>query len=109
MIRRRTLDEWIQIVAARKAEVGDAIPHVKRTLARDPESTAALVELTVARMARRFPELFEVVGARRFRLRTPRRSRKVREQGAGQGRAPGQWRRQSAPEDTGQRRRGAAD
>ncbi len=48
MTRRRTLDEWIQIVAVRKAEVGDVIPHVKRTLPRDPESAAALVELTVA-------------------------------------------------------------
>lgn len=72
MTRRRTLDEWLRIVAARKAEVGDAIPRVKRTLPRDPESTAALVELTVARMARRFPDLFEVVGARRFRLRPAR-------------------------------------
>ncbi len=76
MTRRRTLDEWLQIVAARKAEVGDAIPCVKRTLPRDPESTAALVELTVARMARKFPDLLEVVGARRFRLR-PVRSSKV--------------------------------
>ena len=80
MTRRRTLDEWIQIVAARKAEVGDAIPRVKRTLPRDPESTAALVELTVARMARRFPDRFQVVGARRFLLRPVRGSRDVREQ-----------------------------
>ncbi|MBA2449165.1 MAG: hypothetical protein H0V51_14190 [Chloroflexi bacterium] len=80
MTRRRTLDEWIQIVAVRKAEVGDVIPHVKRTLPRDPESAAALVELTVARMRRRFPDRFQVVGARRFRLRPARRSRRVREQ-----------------------------
>jgi hypothetical protein len=80
MTRRRTLDEWVKIVAARKAEVGEAIPRVKRTLARDPESTAALVELAVARMARRFPELFEVLGPRRFRLRPVRGSRRVREQ-----------------------------
>jgi hypothetical protein len=84
MTRRRTLDEWLEIVAARKAEVGDAIPRVKRTLARDPASTEALVELAVARMARRFPELFEVVGARRFRLRPARGARKVREQGDGE-------------------------
>lgn len=81
MTRRRTLDEWLQIVAARKAEVGDAIPRVKRTLARDPESTAALVDLTVARMARRFPELFTIVGARRFRLRPTPGSMEVPEQG----------------------------
>ncbi len=83
MTRRRTLDEWLQIVATRKAEVGDAIPRVKRTLARDPESTAALVELAVARIVQRFPELFEIVGNRRFRLRPARGSRKGREQGGG--------------------------
>jgi hypothetical protein len=69
MTRQRTLDEWIEIVAARKAAVGNITPGVKRTRLRDPEKTRVLVDLTVARMRRKFPTIFEVLGERHWRLK----------------------------------------
>ncbi len=69
MTRLHTIDEWMHIVAARKIAVGDVTPRVKRTRERDPEKAAVLVDLAVARMRRRFPTLFEVLGERHWRLR----------------------------------------
>jgi hypothetical protein len=78
MTREHTLDEWVRIVAARKAAVGDFTPTIKRTRERDPAKTAVLVDLAVARMRRRFPTLFEVLGERHWRLRPARRTARSR-------------------------------
>jgi hypothetical protein len=69
--RHFTYDEWIELVRNRKADVGELAPKVKRTLPRDPDKRKVLVDLIVRRMERKFPQTFEVVGPRRFRLRGP--------------------------------------
>lgn len=75
MRRRYTLEAWLRLLEARRAAAGASIPRIKRTLPRSPDKTRLLVDLAARRIRRGFPELFETIRGRRFRLRPGRGAR----------------------------------